>query len=172
MLIKSLIPADFWVKIKRNLEHGGDDETSSMNLEQSPKACKNIRGIRNQQLNRDHSDHSIVKIVNREYWKKFRRAEVTCYLSDSSERSSANAGVNISQGIIIIMYRYQPNGQMSKVFANGLRDWGSILGRIIPKTHKMVLDAALLNTQYYKVRINSKAEQSREWSSDLPYTSV
>ena len=35
---------------------------------------------------------------------------------------------------------------------------------------KMVLDAALLNTQHYKVRIKGKAEQSREWSSALPYT--
>ena len=37
---------------------------------------------------------------------------------------------------------------------------------------KMVLDAALLNTQHYKERIKSKVEQSREWSSALPYTSV
>ena len=36
----------------------------------------------------------------------------------------------------------------------------------------MVLDAALLNTEYYKVRIKDKAEQSMEWSSALPYTSV
>ena len=37
---------------------------------------------------------------------------------------------------------------------------------------KMVLDAALLNTQYYKVRIKGKVEQSREWSSTLLYTSM
>ena len=49
---------------------------------------------------------------------------------------------------------------------------GSISGRVIPKTQKMVLDAALLNTQHYKVRIKGKVEQSREWSSALPYTSV
>ena len=36
----------------------------------------------------------------------------------------------------------------------------------------MVLDAALLNTQYYKGRIKDKVEQSREKSSVLPYTSV
>ena len=42
----------------------------------------------------------------------------------------------------------------------------------IPKTQKMALDAALLNTQHYKVRIKGKVEQSREWSSALPYTSV
>ena len=32
-------------------------------------------------------------------------------------------------------------------------DRGSIPGQVIPKTQKMVLDAALLNTQYYKVRV-------------------
>ena len=34
----------------------------------------------------------------------------------------------------------------------------------------MVLDASLLNTQQYKVRIKGKVEQSREKSSALPYT--
>ena len=61
---------------------------------------------------------------------------------------------------------------MSRMFANGLGDWGSIQGWVIPKTIKMVLNAALLNTQYYKVRIKSKVEQSRELSSTLPYTLV
>ena len=61
---------------------------------------------------------------------------------------------------------------MSRVFANGSGDRGSIRGRIIPKTQKMVLDAALINTQHYKVRINGKVLQSREWSSTLPYPSV
>ena len=42
---------------------------------------------------------------------------------------------------------------MSRVFANGPRDQGSIPGRVIPKTKKMVLHAALLNAQYYEVRI-------------------
>ena len=49
-------------------------------------------------------------------------------------------------------------------------DWGSIHGRVIPKTQKMVLDTTLLNTQHYKVRIKGKVEQSIEWSSTLPYT--
>ena len=61
---------------------------------------------------------------------------------------------------------------MSRVFANGPGDRGSIPGRLIPKTQKLVLDAALLNTQHYKVRIKGKEEQSLEWSSELPYTSV
>ena len=45
--------------------------------------------------------------------------------------------------------------------------WG-ISVWVIPKTQKMVLDAALLNTQLYKVRIKGKVEQSLEWSSALP----
>ena len=61
---------------------------------------------------------------------------------------------------------------MSKMFANGSGDWGLVPGQIIPKTQKMVLDAVLLNTQYYKVRVRGKVEQSREWSSALLYTSV
>ena len=42
----------------------------------------------------------------------------------------------------------------------------------MPKTQKMVLDAALLNTQHYKVWIKGKVERSGERSSALPYTSV
>ena len=51
---------------------------------------------------------------------------------------------------------------MSRVFANGSGDQDSIPGRVIPKTQKMVLDATLLSTQHYKVRIKDKVEQSRE----------
>ena len=61
---------------------------------------------------------------------------------------------------------------MGIVLANGPEDRSSIPGRVIPKTQKMVLDATLLNTQHYKVRIKGKVDQSREWSSALPYTSV
>ena len=61
-------------------------------------------------------------------------------------------------------------GIMVSVFAKGPGDLGSIPGRVIPKTQKMVLDATFLNTQHYKVRIKSKMEQSRERSSALPYT--
>ena len=52
-------------------------------------------------------------------------------------------------------------GLMNRVFAYGLGYRGSIPGRVIPKTQKMVLDAALLNTQHYKVWIKGKVEQSR-----------
>ena len=50
-------------------------------------------------------------------------------------------------------------------FANNPGDPGSIPGRVISKIFKMVLDTYLLNTQYYKVRIKSKVEQSRERTS-------
>ena len=44
------------------------------------------------------------------------------------------------------------------MFTNGPGDLGSIASRVIPKTQKMVLDATLLNTQHYKVRIKGKVE--------------
>ena len=61
---------------------------------------------------------------------------------------------------------------MSRVFGNGPGDRSLIPGQVIPKTQKMVLDAALLSTQHYKVRFKGKMEQSREWSNSLPYTTV
>ena len=63
-------------------------------------------------------------------------------------------------------------GLVGGVFANGPEDLGSIPGRVIPKTLKMVLDTSLLNTQQYKLCIKGKVEQSRERSSALPYISV
>ena len=47
------------------------------------------------------------------------------------------------------------------VFANGQGDLGSIPGRVIPMTLKMVLDTSLLNPRQYKVCIKGKVEQSR-----------
>ena len=38
------------------------------------------------------------------------------------------------------------------MFTNGLGDQGSIPGRVIQKTQKMVLDVTLLNSQHYKER--------------------
>ena len=63
-------------------------------------------------------------------------------------------------------------GLVGRVFANGPVDLGSIPGRVIPKTVKMVLDTSLLNTQQYKVRMKGKVEQSRERSCALLYTAV
>ena len=61
---------------------------------------------------------------------------------------------------------------MVRVFTNGPGDLRSIPGQVIPKTQKKLLDASLLNTPHYKVRIKGKVEQSRERSSALPYTLV
>ena len=47
-------------------------------------------------------------------------------------------------------------GLVSRVFANGPGDRGSIPGRVTPKTLKMVLDTSLFNTQQYTVRIKGK----------------
>ena len=90
-----------------------------------------------------------------------------------------NASFSLSLSLSIYIYIYititppeHPIDLMGRVFANGPGDLGSIPGRAIPKTFKMVLDTSLLNTQQYKVRINGKVEQSRERSSALPYTLV
>ena len=74
--------------------------------------------------------------------------------------------------IILLSIRntYCVIGLAVRVFANGLGDLGSIPGRVIPKTQKMVLDACLLNTQHYKVRIKCKVEQSREGVTPSPTT--
>ena len=53
-------------------------------------------------------------------------------------------------------------GLVGREFDNSPDDWGSIPGRVIPKTQNMVLDAALFNTQYYKVRNKGKLKQSWE----------
>ena len=61
---------------------------------------------------------------------------------------------------------------MVRVFANAQGDLSSIPGRVIPKTQKMLLDALLLSTQHYRVKIKGKVEQSREWSSALLHLGV
>ena len=55
-----------------------------------------------------------------------------------------------------------------RMFADGPGDLGSILGRVMPKTLKMVIDTSLLSTQQYTIRIKGKVEQSREKSSAFP----
>ena len=67
------------------------------------------------------------------------------------------------------LFRVKWNNAM---FANDPGDRGSIPGRVIPKTQKMVFDVSLLNTQHYKARIKGKVDQFKERSSALPYTLV
>ena len=50
-----------------------------------------------------------------------------------------------------LLYNNRLIGLVGRVFANGPEDLGSIPGRVIPKTLKMVLDTSLLNTLQYKV---------------------
>ena len=53
------------------------------------------------------------------------------------------------------------------MFANGPGDLGSIRGRVIRKTFKMVLDTSCLTLSDIKYVSRVKVEQSREWSSAL-----
>ena len=48
---------------------------------------------------------------------------------------------------LIYMYKELVHGLVGRVFTNGPEDLGSIPGRVIPKTLKMVLDTSLLNSQ-------------------------
>ena len=57
---------------------------------------------------------------------------------------------------------------MLRVFANSTGDQGSILGRVIPKTPKMLLNTSLFNTQHYQVWIKGKVEQSKEGVASSP----
>ena len=70
---------------------------------------------------------------------------------------------------LILIY---PGYWWPRGFVNGPEDQSSIPGRVIPKPQKIVLDAALLNTQYYKLGIKGKVEQSRERSWTFPHTLV
>ena len=75
--------------------------------------------------------------------------------------------------IAIFIYEYTKLIDLvGRVFANGPGDLGSIPGRVIPKTFKMVLDTTLFNTQHNKIHIKGKVEQSMEKSSAFPYTPV
>ena len=61
---------------------------------------------------------------------------------------------------------------MGRVFPNSSGVGGSIPRRVIPKTLKLVLVSALLNTHHYKVQIKGKVVQYRENISALFYMSV
>ena len=69
----------------------------------------------------------------------------------------------------------EPGGNSNEgvlVLTNCPEYLGSIPGRAISKTLKMVLDTSLLNTQQYKVRIRGTVEQFTERGSALSYFSV
>ena len=89
--------------------------------------------------------------------------EETYYLSDNSKSLLANDGVKIhlqyhkitwckvTTNLGTIGWERWLTGkwQVARVFANGPGDLASNLSRVIPKTFKMVLDTAFLNTQQY-----------------------
>ena len=54
---------------------------------------------------------------------------------------------------------------MSRVFANGPGDRGSIPGQIIPKSQKTVLDITLHYILHCRIRFKGKVEHIREWSN-------
>ena len=110
----------------------------------------------------------------------FRLLEIFLKLSPSFQSLTISDFCELLNSLPLAMIRTLSNdkqlkkvpviGQMTNVFVNapGVRD--SIPGRIIPKTQKMVLDAALLNSQHYKVSIKGKVDHYSEWSSALHYT--
>ena len=59
---------------------------------------------------------------------------------------------------------------MSIVFANRPGDLGSVPGRVIPKTQKMVLDASLLYTHHFKVQIKGKVDHPEKGVAPCPTT--
>ena len=74
---------------------------------------------------------------------------------------------------LICNYMVSNTGPLALVECSSIVQQTGVQYRSIhTKDSKMVLDATLLRTQHYKVRIEGKVEQYREWSSALPYTSV
>ena len=79
----------------------------------------------------------------------------------SKKKKDSDTNLKISQQYTTTIIK--PNRAIDlirRVFANGPGHRSSILGRVIPKTLKMVLDTALLNTQHYKVWIKVKWSDS------------
>ena len=57
---------------------------------------------------------------------------------------------------------------MVKLIANDAEDVGSVWGRVIPNILKMVLQASLINAQYYKVYIKGKWNNPRKIVEPFP----
>ena len=99
------------------------------------------------------------------------------FVDDDCDEEDLKMGDNTKNTIHIIcrtcfLFSLFHIGLAVRVFANDPGELGSIPGRVIPKTQKMVLDDTLFNTQHYKVRMKGKVEQSRVRSSALLYTLV
>ena len=98
-------------------------------------------------------------------WDWLKRQSKILPLSHE-ETSGSEGNLNAYVSHFVFVYIYPLNGYREldsyEEPCIGPGDQGSIPGWVIPKTQKMVLGAALLNTQRYKIRINGKVEQSRE----------
>ena len=122
--------------------------------------------------------------VNDILWFEKQICDIFCFKSffslsnqlENQEYEYSEVQKQVNQLYIYIFkqfyFCYRAISRVSRVFTNGPGDRDSIPGQVIPKTQKMVLDATLLNTWHYKVRIKGKMEQSREWSSALPHRFV
>ena len=86
-----------------------------------------------------------------EYWEESWRLEICCH-SNFCVMSTVSSIWKTHN------YWYTSICHLSTVLANEPGERGSIPDRVIPKTLKMVLDATLVNTKHYKVRIKSKLE--------------
>ena len=118
--------------------------------------------------------HGLIKFWSYQLWQTFEKWWKICDNNNKDEDTilnkykDNNSYLKNSDKILFIIFIIL----LLVMIANGPGDLGSIPGRVIPKTLKMVLDTTLLNTQHYKVRFKGKVEQSWEWSSALPYTLV
>ena len=78
-----------------------------------------------------------------------------------------HASLYTSHNLLWISHRLAI-GIMVSVFANGQEDPGSIPGRVIPKTQKMALDAALLKT-LSTIRYGSRVKWSNPGNGIAPF---
>ena len=92
---------------------------------------------------------------NKQKKKKEKKNKVEIQTRSSGDQNPLHNVKNVNLCFIFII------GLVSRVFANGPGDQGSIPGRVIPKTLKIELDTSLLNTQQYKVCIKGKVGGAR-----------
>ena len=115
----------------------------------------------------------IVTFMFHSFFYSLARSQYLSLLSLSFRFILRSAGTTKSTILQVLFFFVDlAHWLVGRVFTNGPGDLGSIPGRVIPKTLKMVLDTSLLNTQQYRVRIKGEVEQSRERSNALPYTLV
>ena len=96
---------------------------------------------------------------------------VSCWTWEPAQNLRLHSLLNPQGEIVLILLTWLSTsvriGLMNWVIANGTGDRGSIPGRVIPKTQKIVLDAILLNSDHYKVRIKEPSGHPRLQSTIL-----